>query len=169
MKISARVVFVAAAVALVLGVLAPGARAAEEKEANVVKLGELTCKTLPGTEVKLFLRSSVAVDCTFKQGGQEEHYKGELGFLGVDLRKKSEETLYFAVMGATANVPMGGHALVGDYVGASVSAGIYKEGYGTTMLVGGFQKGFSLVPSVDTFKGIGLTIGGSRMHLEPKK
>lgn len=129
------------------------------------QLGSLVCKSRPGTRVQFFLRSSVAVKCTFKTNKGQESYKGEIGLLGIDLSKKSEETLYFTVLGVTEDVEMGSHTLRGDYVGASVSAGVYKEGAGSTQFVGGVKKSFSLVPSLDTFKGTGITVGVSRMKL----
>jgi len=151
---------VAASVSLVL---APRPDAQEG-----VTLGSLVCKTQPGTKVKLFLSSSVAIECTFKTQAGQEHYKGELGFLGIDLSKKTAETLNFTVVGLTTNVKMGSHSLSGGYVGATISAGVYKKGYGSTQLVGGIKKSFSLVPSIDTFEGTGLTAGTTRMSLEPK-
>lgn len=129
------------------------------------QLGSLVCKSQPGTRVQFFLRSSVAIKCTFKSPTGEEKYKGEIGLLGVDLSKKSEETLNFTVVGVSANVKMGSHSLAGDYVGASLSAGVIKTGVGTTQFVGGIKKSFSLVPSLDTFKGTGISAGVSRMKL----
>lgn len=130
-----------------------------------VQLGRLVCQSQPGTRVQYFLRTSVAIKCTFSTMSEKEKYKGEIGLLGVDLSKKSEETLYFTVVGLTENVKMGSHSLSGDYVGASISAGVIKTGVGTTQFVGGLEKSFSLVPSLDTFKGAGITAGVSRMKL----
>ncbi len=144
----------------------PAARAAEGPG---VSLGSLTCKTLPGTRVRLLLSSSVAIECTFKTAAGQEQYKGEIGFLGVDLSKKSEETLHFTVLGLAADIKMGSHSLAGGYAGASVAAGLVEKGYGSTQFVGGVKKSLSLVPSIDTFKGTGISAGVSRMHLEPKK
>lgn len=134
-----------------------------------VQLGQLTCKTLPGTKVQRFLTSSVAVNCTFKTPHGEERYKGEMGLLGIDLSKKSQETLYFTVVGVVSDVRIGKHSLVGEYLGTSASVGIVEKGYGSTSFVGGVKKSFSLVPSLDTFKGTGITAGASRMHLDPAK
>ena len=144
-----------------------GLRAAGAAEG--VNLGNLTCATKPGTAVQLLLVSSVAVECTFKTAAGEETYKGEIGFLGVDLSRKDSQTLLFTVGGLTANVKMGSHSLKGDYIGASVAAGILGQGVGTTALIGGLQRSFNLVPSVDTFKGAGISAGGTRMSLEPLK
>lgn len=152
-------------VSLALGL--PAAGAAEKKDG--VQLGSLVCKSKPGTRVQYFLRSSVAIECTFKTAKGMEKYKGEIGFLGIDLSKKSEETLNFTVLGLTTDINMGSHTLAGDYAGASVSVGVYKEGVGTTQFVGGLHKNFSLVPSLDTFKGTGISAGVSRMKIIPDK
>ena len=146
-----------------------GAYPASAAEQGGVNLGNLTCKTKPGTSVQLLLVSSVVVECTFKTAGGEEKYKGEIGFLGVDLSRKDEQTLLFTVVGLTADVKMGAHSLAGDYLGASVAAGMLGKGVGSTALVGGIKKSLNLVPSADTFKGAGISAGGTRMHLEPLK
>lgn len=151
---------------LVGSVGAYSARAAEQAGVN---LGSLTCKSKPGTGVQLLLVSSVAIECTFKTPAGEEKYKGEIGFLGVDLSRKDEQTLLFTVVGLTRNVKIGTHSLEGDYLGASVAAGILGQGVGSTALVGGVRKSFNLVPSADTFKGAGISAGGTRMHLAPLK
>ena len=148
-------------VSLALGPSVAGA--AEKKEGG--QLGSLVCKSKPGSRVQYFLRTSVAINCTFKTAKGMEKYKGEIGFLGIDLSKKSEETLNFTVMGLTTDINMGSHTLAGDYSGASASVGIYKEGVGTNVFVGGVQNNFSLVPSLDTFKGTGISAGVSRMKL----
>ena len=134
-----------------------------------VQLGSLVCKSLPGTRVQFFLKTSVAIKCTLKNLNGQERYKGEIGLLGIDLSKKSEETLNFTVDGIAGNIKMGSHSLSGEYVGASISASIIKEGIGTTQFVGGLDKGFNLVPSLDTFKGTGISAGVSRMKLVADK
>ncbi len=135
--------------------------------AEGVHLGTLTCKTLPGKRTNLLFRSSVALQCTFQTAQGKEHYRGEVGLLGVNLSKKGEETLHFTVLGLSKNTAMGAHLLSGGYWGASVSADIEK-GIGSTQFVGGFNKGFSLVPSIDTSNGTGISAGVSRMTLEAK-
>ena len=136
-------------------------------EQGGVNLGSLTCKTKPGTNVQLLLVSSVAVECTFKTAGGEEMYNGEIGFLGVDLSRKDEQTLNFTVLGVSRDVKMGSHSLQGDYLGTTVAAGMGGKGVGSTALVGGLRKSFNLVPSADTFKGAGISAGGTRMNLQP--
>ena len=162
MRTFRRITFAVIAMSLAVW-MSPQAHAEKQPGAQ---LGSLVCKYRPGTRVQFFLRSSVAVKCTFKTNKGQESYKGEIGLLGIDLSQKSEETLHFTVLGVTEDIEMGSHTLSGDYVGASISASIYKEGGGTTQFIGGgANKSFSLVPSLDTFKGTGISIGVSRMKL----
>lgn len=166
MKIFSRAAFVLFAISLILGLSAPTAPAAEKEG---IQLGKLTCKTRPETRTKLFLRSSVVINCSFETKQGTEKYKGEIGFLGVDLSKKSEEVLYFTVVGLTSDYRVGSHSLAGGYVGAQLAAGIVKHGIGTSGFVGGLKKNFSLVPSIDVFKGAGITLGVSKMQLAADK
>ncbi len=168
MKIIRRIGFALIAFSLISAVQLPAAGATEKTPG--VQLGSLVCKSQPGTRVQIFLKTSVAIKCTFKISLKgEERYKGEIGFLGIDLSKKSEETLNFTVIGLTSNIKLGDHSLAGDYLGVSVSVGLYKEGLGTTQFVGGLNKAFSFVPSLDTFKGAGISAGVSRMKLVADK
>jgi hypothetical protein len=167
MKIIRRYGIAVVAASLIVAGYFSVVEAAAKKEG--VQLGSLVCKSQPGTRVQIFLQSSVAIKCTFKTSSGEEKYKGEIGFLGIDLSKKSEETLKFTVLGLTTDVSMGSHTLAGDYAGASVSVGVYKEGIGTTAFVGGLKNNFSLVPSFDTFKGTGISAGVSRLKLTVDK
>ncbi len=162
-----RIGLVVAVALLVYAAQLPAAGAAEKTAG--VQLGTLLCKSQPGTRVQIFLRSSVAIKCTYKNSIGEERYNGEMGLLGIDLSKKSEETLNFIVVGLTTNINIGGHSLAGDYSGASVSAGLYQEGLGSTQFLGGLNDSFSLLPSLDTFKGTGISAGVSRMTLTADK
>ena len=76
----------------------PPAAGTAEKKKRGVQLGNLVCKSQPGTRVQYFLRSSVAIKCTYKTAKGMEKYKGEISFLGINLSKKSEETLHFTVL-----------------------------------------------------------------------
>lgn len=142
---------------------------AESYGAEGVELGQLICKSKPGSREQLFFSSSVAIKCTFTTLAGKENYKGEIGLLGVDLSQKSEQTLYFTVFGFGTNIKMGAHGLAGEYVGTSISASLIKEGLGSSQFVGGVRESLSLVPSLDTFKGVGISIGVSRMKLEAGK
>jgi len=140
---------------------------AAEKQGGI-KLGVLTCISLPKTEVKIFLRTSVKVKCTFKSQIGEEKYEGEFGLLGIDLSKKSAQKMSFVVFGATENIKPGAHSLRGDYNGVQATVGLGVGG-GPNHLLGGWKDGFSLAPSLETHKGIGVTLGGTRLNLEPAK
>ena len=133
-----------------------------------IQLGSLICKTIPGTSKNLILSSSVSISCTYKTNQGEEKYKGEIGMLGLDLREKNELTLFFTVVGLTKDVRIGQHSLAGGYLGASISVSIDK-GIGSTQFVGGLKRNFSLIPSLDTNRGMGIAAGVSRMNLEPDK
>ena len=56
---------------LVYAVQFPAAGAAEKTAG--VQLGTLLCKSQPGTRVQVFLRSSVAIKCTYKNSIGEDH------------------------------------------------------------------------------------------------
>ncbi len=160
-------------VALVGAVLAllPWSQA---EAAKGIKLGVLECTSLPGTRVQIFLRTSVRVKCTFTasrlqgggQSGKSEDYVGEFGLLGVDLSKKSAQKMNFAVFGLSGDIKIGSHALRGDYNGVQATVGIGVGG-GPNHLLGGWKDSFSLAPSLETHKGIGVTVGGTRLHLAP--
>ena len=142
------------------------AEAAEKK--GGIKLGTMTCESLPKTQVKIFLRSSVRVKCTFKSQIGQENYVGEFGLLGIDLSKKSAQKMSFVVFGGTADIKPGAHSLRGDYNGVHASVGLGVGG-GVNHMLGGWKDSFSLVPSIETHKGIGVTVGGTRLNLEPAK
>ena len=141
-----------------------------------VKLGILKCRSLPNTRVQIFLRTSVRVSCTFTasriQGGgssgKTEKYKGEFGLLGIDLSKKEEQAMTFVIFGLAKNYKIGAHALAGDYRGVQATIGLGVGG-GPNHLLGGLKDSFSLAPSLETHKGIGVTLGATRLSLEPAK
>ncbi|MBI3128027.1 MAG: DUF992 domain-containing protein [Candidatus Tectomicrobia bacterium] len=149
---------------------ASGAEPPKEENKTGVNLGKLTCKTKPGTQTKHFLQSSVSVDCTYQPNeGQPQKYGGEIGFLGVDVGQREERTLYFGVFGVRTGAALEAFPLQGNYYGTTLGAGVFGQGYGSSALVGGSQKGISVVPSVESFKGEGLIVGGTRMYLEPDR
>ncbi len=147
---------------------------AEKKEG--IQLGLLACESLPKTEVKIFLRTSVRVKCTFTasrlqgggQAGKSENYVGEFGLLGIDLSKKTAQKMNFAVFGLTGDIKIGSHSLAGDYNGVQATVGIGVGG-GPNHLLGGWKDSFTLAPSLETHKGTGITVGGTRLNLEPAK
>ncbi len=162
MKTLARIGLAALVASLFASAPLPSAEAVQG-----VNLGTLTCNTIPGLRTNLLFSSSVPLRCVYRTHRGEEQYRGEIGHLGIDLSKKGMETLRFTVVGLTADTAVGAHTLSGGYVGTSVSVGLAK-GFGSTQLVGVSRRSISLVPSFDTFDGIGLTAGLSRMTLEAK-
>ena len=138
-----------------------------------IKLGVLKCRSLPNTRVRIFLRSAVRVKCTFtasrlagKEAGKSENYEGEFGLLGIDLSTKTEQKMEFLVFGLSKDITIGSHTLAGDYNGVLATIG-FGIGGGPNHLIGGFGDSFSLAPSIETHKGIGVTVGGTRLSLKP--
>ena len=144
--------------------------------AEGVKLGVMKCRSLPNTRVQIFLRTSVRVKCTFTasraqgggQSGKSEDYVGEFGLLGIDLSHKTAQKMNFVIFGLTSDIKIGSHSLRGDYNGVQATVGIGVGG-GPNHMLGGWKDSFSLVPSLETHRGIGVTVGGTRLHLEPAK
>lgn len=133
-----------------------------------VKVGTLVVKALPETGHNLIIRSSVDVTAVFTgPEGKKEHYIGEMGYkLGIDLSHKTNEELHYAVICAASDYRTGSYALQGKYFGqkASVSLGV---GAGVQVLLGGFQKGFTLQPlSLEVDKGEGVSAGLGYLYLQ---
>ena len=66
-----------------------------------VKVGVLTCVTLPNTGVSLIIHSTTNVKCSFSAtgGGGIEHYIGETGVgLGIEDRKDREAQRFYTVL-----------------------------------------------------------------------
>jgi hypothetical protein len=133
-----------------------------------IKLGTLTVKTVKGTGHNLIVKSSVDVTAVFTDvKGNKEYYIGEMGNkFGVDLSHKFTEDLGYAVFSPSSAYKTGSYALQGKYFGqrASVSAGV---GGGVTVLLGGFDKSFTLQPlalSVNT--GVGVSVGIGYLYLQ---
>ena len=140
--------------AAVLGVfaLAGSAQAAE----HGVKVGTLTCNVSSGWG--LVFGSSKDLHCVFRQNNRKVvHYSGSIAKYGVDLGYTEGGVLIWGVVAPTSDVRPG--ALSGDYVGVSagVTAGV---GVGASVLVGGFDKSFSLQPlSVSGNEGLNVAAG----------
>jgi hypothetical protein len=141
---------------------------AAEKPKEGVELGTLTCTTRPKSKINKVIVSSISANCVFKTKRGEERYSAEIGLLGVDLSKKEAQKLYFTVVGLTEDIRMGTHTLAGHYIGLEATLGLGVGG-GAQALVGGVNHAFSLAPSLETHKGLGATLGGTRMNLKPAK
>jgi hypothetical protein len=121
-----------------------------------VKVGELTCGVASGWG--FVFGSTKDLRCVFRQNDRKPvHYTGSINKFGVDIGYTEGGVLVWEVVAPTSDVRPG--ALEGDYVGVSAgaTAGI---GVGANVLVGGFDKSFSLQPlSVSGNKGLNVAAG----------
>ena len=132
--------------------LASSAQAAE----HGVKVGELTCNVASGWG--FVFGSSKDLRCVFRQSNKHAvHYSGSINKFGVDIGYTEGGVLIWGVVAPTSDVRPG--ALAGDYVGVSASA-TAGVGVGASVLVGGFDKSFSLQPlSVSGNEGLNVAAG----------
>ena len=140
--------------AAVLGALALAAPAQAAKHG--VKVGELTCSVASGWG--FVFGSSKDLRCVFRQSHKGAlHYAGSISKFGVDIGYTEGGVLVWEVVAPTSDVRPG--ALDGDYVGGSAGA-TAGVGVGANVLVGGFDKSFSLQPlSVSGNKGLNVAAG----------
>ena len=135
--------------------------------ADSVRVGVLTCETVPGSRVNLLVRSTADVKCTFEDtAGKTEAYRGESGIaLGLDLSFKREETFAFAVV-STSDLSAGSHSLAGKYIGGKATATV-GVGLGAAALVGGAEDQFGLNPiAVGGAQGVGAAAGIGFLYIE---
>ncbi|HEY6631365.1 MAG TPA: DUF992 domain-containing protein [Rhizobiaceae bacterium] len=131
--------------------------------AGNLKLGVLTCDIEGGAG--MIIASHKRLDCTFKpsRGGHKERYTGIISKIGVDLGVTHQGALVWAVLAAGSGYEDG--QLAGDYIGATAEASIVTGG-GANLLVGGFQRSFSLQPlSVQAQTGVNLALAVTSMKL----
>jgi hypothetical protein len=147
--------------AAALGALAfaSSAQAAE----HGVKVGTLTCSVESGWG--FVFGSTKDLRCVFRQSDRRtQHYKGSIAKYGVDIGYTEGGVIIWEVVAPTSDVRPG--ALDGDYVGVSagVTAGV---GVGASVLVGGFDKSFSLQPlSVSGNEGLNIAAGIGSISLK---
>jgi len=131
--------------------------------AGVFNLGLLTCDIDGGTA--LVIASHKGLNCTFKpsRGGYSETYTGLVSKIGVDLGVTHQGSLVWAVLAITPDYEPG--RLAGNYVGATAEASLVAGG-GANLLVGGFQRSFSLQPlSVQGQTGFNVALAVTSMRL----
>jgi len=131
--------------------------------AGNMRLGVLTCDIEGGTA--LIIASHKGLDCTFKPsgGGHRERYTGIVSKIGVDLGVTHQGSLVWAVLAVTSDYE--GGQLAGNYLGATAEASVVAGG-GANLLVGGFQRSFSLQPlSVQAQTGVNLALAVTSMRL----
>jgi hypothetical protein len=140
-----------------------GAFLAGPASADNVKLGLLTCEIDGGTAV--IIASHKGLSCTFKssRGGGRDYYTGMISKIGVDLGVTHQGSLQWAVFALSGKHQDG--ALAGDYIGATAEASVVTGG-GANLLVGGFQRSFTLQPlSVQAQTGVNLAVTVTSMKL----
>ena len=133
-----------------------------------IKTGTLTVKAVEGSRMNLIIRSSVDVKAEFTDlGGNKEYYIGEMGQkLGIDLSIKKKEVLRYAVFSPASEYKTGKYALAGKYFGTKASAAV-GVGAGVQVLLGGFDKSFTLQPlAAGGVKGAGASLGIGYLYLQ---
>jgi len=128
-----------------------------------VKVGELTCGVASGWG--FVFGSTKDLRCVFRQNDHKAvHYSGSISKFGVDIGYTEGGLLVWEVVAPTSDVRPG--ALEGDYVGVSAGA-TAGVGVGANVLVGGFDKAFSLQPlSVSGNKGLNVAAGIGSISLK---
>ena len=139
--------------------LASSAQAAE----HGVKVGTLTCGVASGWG--FIFGSTKDLHCVFRQNDRHAvHYSGSIAKYGVDIGYTEGGLLVWEVVAPTSDVRPG--ALDGDYVGVSAGA-TAGVGVGASVLVGGFDKSFSLQPlSVSGNEGLNVAAGIGSISLK---
>ncbi|MGA7712782.1 MAG: DUF992 domain-containing protein [Rhizomicrobium sp.] len=128
-----------------------------------VKVGELTCGVASGWG--FIFGSSKDLRCVFRQSDRHAvHYTGSISKFGVDIGYTEGGVLVWEVVAPSSDVRAG--ALEGDYVGVSAGA-TAGVGIGANVLVGGFDKAFSLQPlSVSDNRGLNVAAGIGSISLK---
>jgi hypothetical protein len=128
-----------------------------------VKVGELTCGVASGWG--FVFGSSKDLRCVFRQSNHHAvHYAGSISKFGVDIGYTEGGVLVWEVIAPTSDMRPG--ALEGDYVGVSAGA-TAGVGVGASLLVGGFDKSFSLQPlSVSGNEGLNVAAGIGSISLK---
>ena len=125
-----------------------------------LKIGVLTCKSVPSTRLNYIFHSNTVVDCIFTHSSGEERYMGEMGMsIGVDLQLKSNAQTVFTVIAVSSDIRSEAYSLEGTYIGGKASAAL-GIGAGLSVMVGGGDKNFSLQPvAIETSTGLGAALG----------
>ena len=154
-----RIGVAAAAMATAACVFAIPASAAE----GGVKVGTLSCNVSSGWG--FIFGSSKDLRCNFVPNHRAgEHYRGTVDKFGVDIGYTQGGVLVWAVIAPTSDIKPG--ALEGSYAGASASATV-GVGVGANVLVGGFDKSFTLQPvSIEGNTGLNIAAGIGAIHLK---
>lgn len=133
-----------------------------------IKVGSLEVRAIEGTRHNLIIKSSVDVEAVFTDSkGNKEYYIGEMGQkLGVDLSYKTKEVLGYLVFSASSDYKTGSYAMQGKYFGQKATAAL-GIGTGVQILLGGFDKSFSLQPiALEGVEGAGASLGLGYLYLQ---
>lgn len=124
--------------------------------AENLQVGVLQCDVSKGTS--LFVEQKQSMRCTFKHtDGTVERYGGRIKEYGISLGNPGPAHLVWAVFSPSKNVKAG--ALAGGYGGVTAGASV-GVGMGANVLLGGFQKSFTLQPlSMTGQQGVNLALG----------
>lgn len=127
-----------------------------------VKVGVLTCQIDSGWGY--VLGSSRDIDCVYRPiKGPEDHYRGSISKLGVDIGYTDTGTIIWDVIAPASDTRAG--ALAGTYGGATANATLIA-GVGANVLIGGFEKSIALQPvSVMGSSGINVAAGFGALRL----
>lgn len=130
-----------------------------------VEIGVLRCSVEGG--VGLIVGSSKGMTCVFRHRGVDEHYRGNITKIGLDVGFTRRTEIAWAVLAATARVPSA--SLAGRYAGISGEATV-GLGVGANALVGGSRRSVILQPlSVQGQKGLNIAAGIAGLTLHPTR
>lgn len=147
---------------LLAAAAAAGALAlAGSASADGVKIGTLSCHEAGGWG--FIFGSSRAVHCTYSGAGHMERYNGDISKFGVDVGYQGSAVLLWDVIAPNTGMERG--ALSGHYGGVDASAAV-GVGAGANVLVGGFNRSFTLQPvSIEGETGLNVAAGVGELTL----
>ena len=131
------------------------------------KLGLLNCAIEGGAG--FIVGSTKDLNCEFQPvSGESDVYTGTVRKIGLDVGVTGKQLMQWLVLAPAKNVYRPG-ALAGSYAGASAEA-TAVVGVGANVLVGGFEKSFTLQPvSVSTQTGLNIALGVTDFELNAVK
>ena len=129
-----------------------------------VEVGVLRCTV--GGGIGYVIGSRKPVNCVFRhRRGPDEHYRGRITKLGLDIGITRRTEIVWAVLAPTANLPPA--SLAGRYAGVSAEATL-GVGIGANALLGGSRRSVVLQPlSVQGQTGLDIAAGVAGLVLNP--
>ncbi len=154
------------AAALLAGLTATGAYAADNETVDHVEVGSLSCDIGDGTG--FIIGSSRELSCTFnptQEGLEDEVYVGKINRYGLDVGATTNGQMSWLVLAPTEQEFSEG-GLNGTYGGLSAEATL-GVGLGANVMTGGSENTLALQPiSVTTSQGVNLAVGVGAMSLQ---